>query len=210
MGNRTIVPFGPQHPVLPEPIHLDLVLEDETVVEAIPRIGYIHRRLEKLVEKRDYQQYCYVAERICGICSFMHGMGYCMSIERIMDVEVPERGEFLRTIWAELSRLHSHLLWLGLLADAFGFESLFMQSWKLREQVLDIFEETTGGRVIFSVCDIGGVRKDISPETLMKIKTVLTEMEKELKETTSVFINDTTVKLRTKGVGVLTKQMAFD
>ncbi|MGC6175844.1 hypothetical protein [Lacrimispora sp. 38-1] len=63
----------------------------------------------------------------------MHGMGYCMSIERIMDVEVPERGEFLRTIWAELSRLHSHLLWLGLLADAFGFESLFMQSWKLRQ-----------------------------------------------------------------------------
>lgn len=210
MGNRTIVPFGPQHPVLPEPIHLDLVLEDETVVEAIPRIGYIHRGLEKLVEKRDFQQYCYVAERICGICSFMHGMGYCMSIERIMDVEVPERGEFLRTIWAELSRLHSHLLWLGLLADAFGFESLFMQSWKLREQVLDIFEETTGGRVIFSVCDIGGVRKDISPETLKRIKTVLTEMEKELKETTSVFINDTTVKLRTKGVGVLTKQMAFD
>lgn len=114
MGNRTIVPFGPQHPVLPEPIHLDLVLEDERVIEAIPRIGYIHRGLEKLVEKKDYQQYVYVAERICGICSFMHGMGYCMSIESIMEVEIPERAKFLRTIWAELSRIHSHLLWLGL------------------------------------------------------------------------------------------------
>lgn len=210
MGNRTIVPFGPQHPVLPEPIHLDLVLEDETVVEAIPRIGYVHRGLEKLVEKRDFQQYTYVAERICGICSFMHGMGYCMSIESIMDVEIPERAKFLRTMWAELSRLHSHLLWLGLLADAFGFESLFMQSWKLREQALDIFEETTGGRVIFSVCDIGGVRKDVSPETLGKIKKILTSMEKELKEITDVFLKDSTVKLRTRGVGVLSKQQAFE
>lgn len=210
MGNRTIVPFGPQHPVLPEPIHLDLVLEDETVVEAIPRIGYVHRGLEKLVEKKDYQQYTYVAERICGICSFMHGMGYCMSIESIMNVEIPERAKFLRTMWAELSRLHSHLLWLGLLADAFGFESLFMQSWKLREQALDIFEETTGGRVIFSVCDIGGVRKDVSPETLGKIKKVLTSMEKELKEITDVFLKDATVKLRTRGVGVLSKQQASD
>ncbi len=210
MGNRTIVPFGPQHPVLPEPIHLDLVLEDERVIEAIPRIGYIHRGLEKLVEKKDYQQYVYVAERICGICSFMHGMGYCMSIESIMEVEIPERAKFLRTIWAELSRLHSHLLWLGLLADAFGFESLFMHSWKLREQVLDIFEETTGGRVIFSVCDVGGVKKDISSETLNKMKEVLTGMEKELKEAAAVFLNDSTVKLRTKGVGVLSKEAAFE
>lgn len=210
MGKRTVVPFGPQHPVLPEPIHLDLVLEDEVVVEAIPRIGYIHRGLEKLVEKKDYQQYTYVAERICGICSFMHGMGYCMAIENIMDVKVPERAEFLRTIWAELSRLHSHLLWLGLLADGFGFESLFMQSWKIREQVLDIFEETTGGRVIFSVCDIGGVRKDISAETLDKMKTILTGVEKELREAADVFINDSTVKMRTKGVGVLSKQVAFE
>lgn len=210
MGNRTIVPFGPQHPVLPEPIHLDLVLEDETVVEAIPRIGYVHRGLEKLVEKRDFQQYTFVAERICGICSFMHGMGYCMSIESIMGAEIPDRAKFLRTIWAEFSRLHSHLMWLGLLADAFGFESLFMQSWKLREEVLDVFEETTGGRVIFSVCDIGGVRKDINKETLHKILEVLDRMEKELKEIAAVFINDSTVKLRTRGVGKLSKQAAFE
>jgi ech hydrogenase subunit E len=210
MGNRTVIPFGPQHPVLPEPIHLDLVLEDEKVIEAIPQIGYIHRGLEKLVEKKDFQQYTYVAERICGICSFMHGMGYCMTIESIMEVEIPERAKFLRTIWAELSRMHSHIMWLGLLADAFGFESLFMQSWKIREQILDIFEETTGGRVIFSVCDIGGVRKDISADILKKIVGILTQVEKELKALTEVFLRDTSVKSRTKGVGVLSKQAAFD
>lgn len=210
MGKRTVIPFGPQHPVLPEPIHLDLVLEDETVVEAIPRIGYIHRGLEKLVEKKDFQQYTYVAERICGICSFMHGMGYCMAIESIMKVEIPERASFLRTIWAEMSRMHSHLMWLGLLADAFGFESLFMHAWRIREQILDMFEETTGGRVIFSVCEIGGVKKDISAETLEKMVGILNNIEKELGELTTVFLNDDSVKYRTKGVGVLTKQQAFD
>lgn len=208
MGKRTVIPFGPQHPVLPEPIHLDLVLEDETVVEAIPQIGYIHRGLEKLVEKKDFQQFTYVAERICGICSFMHGMGYCMSIENIMNVQIPERAKFLRTIWAELSRMHSHLLWLGLTADAFGFESLFMHSWRLREQVLDIFEMTTGGRVIFSVCEIGGVRKDIDLEMLKKIDSTMDNLEKELKDIANVFLNDYSVKSRTCGVGVLSKEAA--
>ena len=210
MADRTVIPFGPQHPVLPEPIHLDLVLEGETVVEAIPKIGYIHRGLERLVEKKDFLQYTFVAERICGICSFMHGMGYCMSIESIMGIKIPERAEFLRTIWAELSRIHSHLLWLGLMADAFGFESLFMHCWRLREQILDIFEQTTGGRVIFSVCDIGGVRKDIPPEMLEKIKSVMDSIAKELKELTDVFLNDYSVKHRTKGVGVLSKEMAME
>lgn len=110
MGKRTVVPFGPQHPVLPEPIHLDLVLEDEKVIEAIPSIGYIHRGLEKLIEKRDFNDYLYVIERICGICSYMHGMGYCESLERIFDVEIPDRAKYLRTIWCEMSRIHSHLI----------------------------------------------------------------------------------------------------
>ena len=76
MATRSVIPFGPQHPVLPEPVHLDLVVEDEHVIEAIPQIGFIHRGLEKLVEKRDFNQYVYVAERTCGICSVGHGWGY--------------------------------------------------------------------------------------------------------------------------------------
>lgn len=144
MSKRTVVPFGPQHPVLPEPVHLDLVLEDETVVNAIPRIGYVHRGLEKLVEKRDYTQFVYVTERICGICSFGHSLGYSECVEQLMGIEVTDRAAYLRVIFHELSRMHSHLLWLGLLADGFGFEALFMHAWRLRETVLDIFEEVTG------------------------------------------------------------------
>jgi ech hydrogenase subunit E len=210
MGKRTVIPFGPQHPVLPEPIHLDLVIEDETVIEAIPSIGFIHRGLEKLVEKNEWPEMVYVIERVCGICSFGHGWGYCKSVEGCMDVTAPPRAEFLRTIWHELSRIHSHLLWLGLLADGFGFESLFMHSWRIRETILDIFEETTGGRVIFSVCKVGGVRKDISNEKLDEIVNTLDGIRAETEELTRVFLDDVSVKNRLVGVGTLSEQEAKD
>lgn len=208
MPKRSVVPFGPQHPVLPEPIHLDLVLEDEKVIEAIPSIGYVHRGLESLVQKKDFNEMVYVTERICGICSFMHGMGYCSAVEQIMDVRVPRRAEYLRTIWAEMSRIHSHLLWLGLLADAFGFESLFMQSWRFREKILDMFEISTGGRVIFSVNKIGGVLKDMPADMLTQFVDILNDMEQELRETTRIFLDDYTVRSRLGGVGILTEEDA--
>lgn len=209
MPKKSVVPFGPQHPVLPEPIHLDLVLEDEKVLQAIPSIGYIHRGLESLVTKKDFQEMAYVAERICGICSFGHGMGYCMTIEEIMQLEVPRRAEYLRTIWMEMSRLHSHLLWLGLLADGFGFEPLFMHSWRLREQILDMFEESTGGRVIFSVNQIGGVKKDMSKEMLADFQKRFDQIEKEVREMTQVFLEDYTVRTRLEGIGILTEEDAI-
>ena len=208
MGKRTIVPFGPQHPVLPEPIHLDLVLEDEKVVEAIPSIGFIHRGLEKLVEKKDFIDYVYVAERICGICSFIHGQTYCQGIEEIMNIPVPPRAKYLRTIWGEFSRIHSHLLWLGLMADAFGFEALFMHSWRVRERVLDIIEATTGGRVIFGSCKVGGTRRDITPEQMAWMLKELQEIEKECKGIIDVFINDSSVQHRLCGVGTISTEDA--
>jgi ech hydrogenase subunit E len=210
MGNKTVIPFGPQHPVLPEPVHLDLVLEDETVVQAIPQIGFIHRGLEKLVQKRDFQQFVYIAERICGICAFGHSLGYSQTIEALMDIEVPPRAEYLRVIWHELSRIHSHILWLGLAADGFGYEALFMHCWRLRERVLDIFEKTTGGRVIFSACNVGGVKNDISNSELKAIAEVLDGLRAEYTEVMNTFLQDSSVRSRLVGVGVLTKQQAFE
>jgi ech hydrogenase subunit E len=207
---RTIIPFGPQHPVLPEPLHLDLVMEDEKVIDAIPTIGYIHRGLEMLVEKREFTEMVYVAERICGICSFKHGLGYCQAIEEIMNLEVPTRAKYLRVFWSELSRIHSHLLWLGLAADAFGFENLFMQAWRAREYVLDLIEETAGGRVIFGSVKVGGVRRDIEPDTMAKVLDVLNRIESDVRSICNVFINDSSVKHRFCGVGVLSKEDAFN
>ena len=178
--SRTIIPFGPQHPVLPEPIHLQLVMDNETVVEALPKLGYVHRGLETLTTLRDYNQMIYIVERVCGICSCIHALCFCRAIEHLMDVEVPRRAAYLRIIWSELHRMHSHLLWLGLFADALGFESLFMQFWKIRERIMDINEATAGNRVIIS--------------------TNIVE---------KVTMEDYTVKKRTVGIGVMTAQEAI-
>ena len=210
MAELTTVSFGPQHPVLPEPIHLDLELKDEKVVRAVPSIGYVHRGLEKLVEKRDFKQFIYVAERVCGICSFGHGWGYAKAVEGLMEIDVPRRASYLRTIWHELSRLHSHLLWLGLGADALGFESLFMDCWRLREAILYICEDTTGGRVIFSVCEVGGVRRDLTDAMKKSIEERLTGLRKEIEEMASVFLYDDTIQTRLEGVGILSMNEAMD
>lgn len=206
---RSIVPFGPQHPVLPEPIHLDLVLEDEKVVDVIPQIGFIHRGLEKLAEKKDYTEMTYVAERICGICSCIHGHGYCEAVEAVMNIDVPSRAKYLRVMYDEMSRIHSHLLWLGLAADAFGFESLFMHTWRVREKLLDLVESLTGGRVIFGAHKIGGVRRDVSNEALKNVLAVMKQLENDCRPVTEVFHKDMSVQKRQVGVGVLSKENAL-
>ena len=208
-GKRTIIPFGPQHPVLPEPIHLDLIVEDEHVVEATPSIGYVHRGLESLVDSRDYQDVVFLVERICGICSFTHSSTFCQGIEGLMEVEVPPRARYLRTMWGEYSRMHSHLLWLGLFADSLGFESLFHTAWKIRESILDEMEATTGGRVIQGVCKVGGVRRDVSNEFLSGMDKRLTNLEGEMKELTEVFLKDYTLRKRVCGKGRLSKEEAY-
>lgn len=208
MGKKSIIPFGPQHPVLPEPLHLDLVVEDEVVLEATPQIGFIHRGLERLVQTKDYNQFVYVAERICGICAFGHSMGYSETIERLMGIEVPKRAEYLRVIWHELSRVHSHILWMGLAADAFGYESLFMHCWRLRERVLDIFEKTTGGRVIFSVVKVGGVVRDMSDAQLSEMKAMLEGIKGEYKTIMKTFLEDSSVRSRTEGIGKISADEA--
>jgi ech hydrogenase subunit E len=205
----SVIPFGPQHPVLPEPLHFDLYLEDEKIVGAVPQIGYIHRGLELLVEKRDFADYVHVAERICGICSFMHGMGYCEAVEGLMGITVPDRGRWLRTFWCELERAHSHLMWMGCAADAFGFESLFMAAWRARELILDVAEETTGGRVIYGSAIVGGVVRDPSDETLAACMAALKPAREEVKKLSRVMLGNPTVRHRLEGVGVLSKEAAY-
>jgi len=209
MAKRNIIPFGPQHPVLPEPINFELVTEDEKIVEALPSISYVHRGLERLVEKRDFKDFVHIADRICGLCSFQHSMGYCQAVEHVMGIEVPERALYLRTIWAELSRMHSHVFWMGTGADAFGFESIFMQALRIREAVLNIFEETTGGRVILGVCQVGGVRRDIEDDTLKEIVKRLITIKGNLEKISTVFYNDYSIRHRLEGVGYISKEDAY-
>ncbi len=205
-----LVPFGPQHPVLPEPLQLRLEINDEKVISAVPVIGYIHRGLEKLAEEKDFQQDVFLIERVCGICSFIHSLTYCSGIEELMDIKVPERARFLRVAWSELHRMHSHLLAMGLLADAFGFENLFYQLWKVRELVMDAMEATTGARIMLGSCCIGGVRKDIDPTQAKFVLDTLSEVERQLKQLLPVLLEDYSVKSRLVGIGHIDAKSAFE
>jgi len=104
MAQKNIIPVGPQHPVLPEPIHFDLVTEDEKIIDAIPSISYVHRGLERLVETRDFIDFVHVADRICGLCSFMHSLGYCQAVEAIMKVEVTTPDEYQGDLLGDINR----------------------------------------------------------------------------------------------------------
>ncbi|WP_045210906.1 nickel-dependent hydrogenase large subunit [Desulfonatronovibrio magnus] len=207
---RTIIPFGPQHPVLPEPIHLKLTVEDEIITDVVPGFGYVHRGLETLVSKKDFKQMVQVVERVCGICSCIQALTYIQAMEEMYELEVPPRARYLRVIWSELHRAHSHLLWMGLFADAFGFESLFMQCWKIREKIMDIQESTAGNRVIISVNIIGGTRYDLEQDQLTQILDVVQQVEQDLLKLQKVFFEDYSVQKRTRGIAVLTKDEAYE
>ncbi|MBO8128031.1 MAG: nickel-dependent hydrogenase large subunit [Peptococcaceae bacterium] len=207
---RITFPFGPQHPVLPEAIQLQLTCEDEKVVEVTPVIGYMHRGIEKAAEGNPFVNNVFLCERVCGICSFMHALTYCQLIEGLMNINVPPRAKYLRVFWSELSRIHSHMLWIGLLADALGFESLFMQCWRAREVILDVLEMTTGQRVIQSSCVIGGVRRNIDGELAKTVFNLLDEFKKQWDAISPVVQKDYTIRARTEGKGILPKEQAWE
>ena len=167
------IPIGPQHPFLKEPAKFDFDIQGEEIVGARMNIGYNHRGIEKACEARNYYQCIYLLERICGICSHSHTTAFVQAVEEIMNLEVPRRGLYLRTLVCELERLHSHLLWLGVAAHEVGFDSLFMLVWRDREIVMDILEEIGGNRVNYAINTIGGVRRDITDEQRKKILDML-------------------------------------
>ena len=198
---ENLVPFGPVHPALKEPEYFKLIIEGERIVDVIPRIGYVHRGLEKAAEQRSWIQNIYMFERTCGICSFAHSTAYVQAVEGLLLYQLPERAKYIRLIVAELERIHSHLLWIGLMGHWAGFEILFMWVWKDREIVLDIVEAIAGNRIHKSLATIEGVKKDI-PEALipsfierLKYVTTRTHYYRNIVDTES------TLLVRTENIG---------
>jgi len=157
-GSIIKVPFGPQHPALKEPENFLFEVDGETVVDVKPRLGYNHRGMEKAFELKTYIQNIYLAERICGICSDAHTTCYTQAIEELLGVEPPPRARYIRVIIAELERIQSHTLWVGLAAHEIGFSTLFMYVWRDRETVLDMFEMISGNRILKRAAGVGILR----------------------------------------------------
>ncbi|MCI5754543.1 MAG: nickel-dependent hydrogenase large subunit [Clostridiales bacterium] len=204
-----IIPIGPYHPALEEPVHTRLYTDGEIIRDADVFVGYNHRGIEKLATERNAIQTLVLVERVCGICSHSHAFTYAMAVEAINKIEVPRRGQYLRVITAELERLHSHTLWLGIALHLIGHDSMFMRVWDVRETIMDMLETLTGNRVNYAMVTIGGARRDISDELrhdfTEKLKTLVPVLDR-LKE---IALTDKTIALRTKGIGILTTEDAI-
>jgi len=208
-GSTIKVIIGPQHPALKEPERFILETEGEYVVDVKVRIGYIHRGIEKAMENRTYLQGLYLSERVCGICSDAHTTCYVQGVEELLGVEPPPRSRFIRVVVAELERIHSHLLWLGIAAHEIGFDTLFMYVWRDREIVMDLLEIVSGNRVHYATNTIGGVRRDLNDEKIHKILKGLKTLEDRAKEYLKMIQKEQTVLKRTVNVGILSKSDAI-
>ncbi|MEI7482747.1 MAG: nickel-dependent hydrogenase large subunit [Elusimicrobiota bacterium] len=208
--SKMTIPLGPQHPALKEPVNFTLVLEGEQITGSTVNLGYNHRGVEKAAEARTFLQDIYLIERVCGICSHSHTTCYITCVEELAKALVPERALAIRTLVAELERVHSHLLWLGIAGYEMGFETLFMYSWRDREQVLDCLEMVSGNRVHYGINTIGGVRRDITAEQKKIILSKISYLEERTKYYVKLGTEEPTVLARTQKVGMLPHDVALE
>ncbi len=204
--SRMTVPIGPQHPLLKEPLAFLLTVEGERVVDSSLRLGYVHRGIARLCQERTYLQNVHLLERVCGICSHVHTTAYCQGVEALLGIDVPPRGLYLRTLLCELERVHSHLLWLGVLAENIGFQTIFMYAWRDREIALDIMEELSGGRVTHACNVIGGVRIDVGDDQFYSIVSRLYQLEQRVEKFLDLIHHERTFRARTQGIGYLSPE----
>lgn len=202
------VPIGPQHPALKEPGHFEFTVDGEIVTGASLRLGYVHRGIEKAAESRNWVQDLYLIERVCGICSHIHALAYTLSVEKLAGVTAPPRAQAIRTLFAELERIHSHLLWLGVAAHEGGFETLFMYTWRDRERVMDVLELISGNRVHYSANVLGGVKFDVTSEQADAVREMVSYLEDRTEYYLKVVTSDETFLRRTQGIGLMSKEEA--
>ena len=204
------IPVGPIHPALKEPIRLALSVDGEEIVDADVFVGQVHRGIEWLGMNRNNPiQTIYLAERICGICNICHPFAFVMAVEHATGITPPARAEYIRTIIAEMERIHSHLLWAGVAAHEIGFDTVFYLVWRVREEIMDLIEYVTGNRITKAMFQIGGVRRDITEEQFPRIRQSLDYYKSIFDQLKRVFLDDRTIKMRTKNVGILKREDAL-
>jgi len=205
----TVLTIGPFFPTLEEGAYFRLYVEGEQIIGSDYRGFYAHRGIEKLTETvLDYNQVPFMAERICGICGFVHSATYCAAVESAAEIEIPARAKYIRAIMLELERIHSHLLWLGLAVHYLGFDTVLMQTWRIREPLMWLTEQITGNRKTYGMNLVGGVRRDIDAETAGKILKTLEKIEAESKDLIAAAAEDNSIKMRLENVGTLSKEDA--
>ncbi|MBI3593016.1 MAG: NADH dehydrogenase (quinone) subunit D [Nitrospirae bacterium] len=205
------VSMGPQHPATHGVLRLVIDLDGETVVKCTPYVGYLHRGVEKLAENRTYISALPLTDRLDYISSMSNNVGYCVAVEKLFGIEVPERAKYIRTIMAEMTRISSHIIGIATHALDLGAMTLFLYSFRDREWLLDLFEMTCGARLTVSYPRIGGVRNDVSQEFLDSLYKFTEEFPRKVEEEYETLIDQNRIWLqRTKGIGVISAEDAIN
>jgi NADH dehydrogenase I D subunit len=200
---------GPQHPATHGVLQLVVELDGERVVKCTPHVGYLHRGTEKLAEHRTYLSALPLTDRLDYVASMVNNVGYCIAVERLFGIAVPERAQFIRTMMCEMSRISSHLLWLGTHALDIGAMTVFLYAFRERESLLDLFELACGARLTLSYARIGGVRNDITPEFTGLAYRFTKEFPRRVAEYETLIDQNRIWLQRTKGVGTISGKDAL-
>lgn len=203
------ISMGPQHPATHGVLRLVLDLDGETVVRCTPYVGYLHRGVEKLAENRTYTSALPLMDRLDYISSMANDIGYCVALERLLGIDPPERAKYIRTIMAEMTRISSHIIWLGTHALDIGAMTVFLYSFREREWLLDLFEMVCGARLTVSYPRIGGVRCDVSEEFLESLYRFTEQFPERIEEYETLIDKNRIWLQRTKGIGVISAEDAI-
>lgn len=203
-----VVNFGPQHPAMHGVLHLRVSLDGEIIRAVDPHFGYIHRGIEKMCESYTYPQILHLTDRLDYLSGTMNRHAVCLCCENALEMDVPQRAHYVRTIFDELTRIASHLLGWGCMCMDMGSITAFVYGMRDREKIMDIFEETAGGRLMVNYNVIGGVANDIHPNFRKRVKEFIPYMRKMLKEHHALFTNNPISRGRMKGIGYLDMRQA--
>ncbi len=209
LENQLVLNMGPQHPATHGVLRLLVSLDGETVVKAVPDVGYLHRGYEKLAENITYHEFIPHTDRLDYMSPPANNVGYAMAVEKLLKIEAPRRAQYIRTICCELARIASHLVWMGSMAMDVGALTVFLWGFREREKILDILDVLTGVRFTTSYTRIGGLALDISDEAIGMIKKFLNEFTQNLNDCRKLIERNKIFVNRCENVGFISKEDAL-
>jgi len=204
-----VLNMGPQHPSTHGVLRVVLELDGEIVLKAEPVIGYLHTGIEKSCESKTYSQAITLTDRMDYLSPISNNLGYCLAVEKLLGLEIPKRAQYIRVLLAELTRVASHLVWLGTHAIDLGAMSVFLYCFREREEILKIFEYLSGQRMMTSYIRIGGLALEPPPDWLERVQRILDTFPAHIDEYEELLTGNRIWHLRTKGIGVLPAAVAI-
>ncbi len=208
-SDEFLLNIGPQHPATHGVLRLVVTMDGEVVKDAVPHIGYIHRGMEKLLENRTYEQVIPYTDRTDYVAAASNNFAYVMAVEKLLGLEMPEKVQYMRVIFAELTRINSHLLWLAAYGLDMGAFTPFLYAFRDREEINAMIEEASGGRLTTNYFKVGGFIHDLPPGFFQRLKKFVSSFGRSVNELDTLLVENAIFVARTRGVGTMSRERAI-